>query len=49
MLDRNHIKAKRTKLSPVGESDLRALVELGLIEMRDDSPVLTNSGHAALD
>jgi hypothetical protein len=43
------IKAKRMKLSPVSESDLRALVELGLVEMRDDSPVLTNSGHAALD
>jgi hypothetical protein len=43
------IKAKRTKLSPVSESDLRTLLELGLIEMRDDEPVLTNPGHAALD
>jgi hypothetical protein len=43
------IKAKRTKLSPVSDSDLRALIELGLVEMRDDVPVLTNSGHAALD
>jgi hypothetical protein len=43
------IKAKRTKLSPVGESDLRALMELGLVEMRDDDPVLTNAGHAVLD
>ena len=43
------IKAKRTKLSPVGESDLGELTELGLDEMRDDGPVLTNTGHAALD
>jgi hypothetical protein len=43
------IKAKRTKLSPVSDSDLRALIELGLVEMRDDVPVLTNNGHAALD
>ena len=43
------IKAKRTKLSPVSENDLRELIELGLVEMRDDEPVLTGSGHAALD
>jgi len=43
------IKAKRTKLSPVGESDLGELTELGLVEMRDDEPVLTNTGHAVLD
>jgi hypothetical protein len=43
------IKGKRMKLSPVSESDLRALLDLGLVEMRDDNPVLTNSGHAALD
>jgi hypothetical protein len=43
------IKANRTKLSPVSESDLRALTELGLVETHDDAPVLTNSGHAALD
>lgn len=43
------IKAKRLKLSPVGADDLTILSELGLIEMRDDMPVLTNAGHAALD
>jgi hypothetical protein len=43
------IKAKRTKLSPVSENDLRELIGLGLVEMRDDEPVLTNSDHAALD
>ena len=43
------IKAKRLKMSPISESDLRALMELGLVEVRDDDPVLTPAGHAALD
>jgi hypothetical protein len=43
------IKARRMKLSPVSESDLRTLIGLGLVEMRDDAPVLTNNGDAALD
>ena len=43
------IKAKRLKLSPVGVDDLNILTELGLVEMRDDVPVLTNAGHAVLD
>ena len=43
------IKAKRLKLSPVSAADLNILIELGLIEMRDDVPVLTNAGHAVLD
>ena len=43
------IKAKRLKLSPVSESDLTTLTDLGLIEMREDVPVLTPAGHDALD
>jgi hypothetical protein len=43
------IKAERLKLSPVSEGDLTALTELGLIEMREDVPVLTQAGHDALD
>jgi hypothetical protein len=43
------IKAKRLKLSPISDADLGALIDLGLVEMRDDAPVLTNAGHAALD
>jgi hypothetical protein len=43
------IKAGRTKLSPVSQNDLMALIELGLIEMRDDVPQLTNEGHRAID
>jgi hypothetical protein len=43
------IKAKRLKMSPVSTLDLNILTDLGLIEMRDDVPVLTNAGHAAID
>lgn len=43
------IKAKRLKLSPVSEGDLTALNELGLIEIQDDVPVLTQAGRDALD
>jgi hypothetical protein len=43
------INAKRLRLSPVSASDLATLTELGLIEMRDDVPVLTKAGHDALD
>ena len=43
------IKAKRTKLTPVSPSDLRNLIEMGLVEMRNDAPMLTNEGHRELD
>jgi hypothetical protein len=43
------IKAKRTKLSPVNPDDIRTLIEMGLIEMHDEIPVLTNEGERALD
>ena len=43
------IKARRTKFSPISQNDLMALIELGLIEMRDDVPQLTNEGHRAID
>jgi hypothetical protein len=43
------IKGNRTKLSPVSPDDLRTLIEMGLVEMRDDEPVLTNEGHRAID
>jgi hypothetical protein len=42
------IKAGRTEFSPVSQNDLMALIELGLIEMRDDVPELTAEGHRAL-
>jgi hypothetical protein len=43
------IKGKRTKLSPVSPDDLSTLIEMGLIEMRDEVPALTNEGERALD
>ena len=42
------IKAKRTKLSPVSPDDLKRLTELGLIEMHDEEPMLTNEGMRAI-
>jgi len=38
------IKAKRTKLSLSGPDDLKRLIELGLVEMHDEAPTLTNEG-----
>jgi hypothetical protein len=43
------IKGKRLRMSPASESDLATLSKLGLIEMQDDIPVLTQAGHRALD
>jgi hypothetical protein len=42
------IKSERTEFSPVSPDDLRTLIEMGLIEMQDDEPVLTNEGHRAI-
>jgi hypothetical protein len=44
-----NIKAKRTKLTPVSPSNLKTLIEMGLVDMRDDAPMLTNEAHQALD
>ena len=43
------IKAKRTKLAPISPSDLKTLMEMGLVEMRDDAPMLNKEAHQALD
>jgi len=42
------IKNNRLKWSPVNQDDLRTLIEMGLVEMRDDAPVLTNAGVSAI-
>jgi hypothetical protein len=42
------IQARRMKMSPVDEEDLRVLTELGFIELRDEGPVLTQAGAAVL-
>src|SRR6266403_1775831 len=43
------IRGKRTKLSPVSENDLAALIDLGFLEMREGLPRLTGLGLLALD
>jgi hypothetical protein len=43
------IKAKRTKLTPVSQVIFKTLIEMGLVEMDDEAPRLTNEGHQALD
>ena len=42
------IRANRLKLSPVDQLDLRDLIDMRLIEMRSDAPVLTNAGVNAI-
>lgn len=43
------VKARRLKLAPLKQDELAILIELGLIEMRHDTPVLTQAGIDALD
>ncbi|SHG46027.1 hypothetical protein [Bradyrhizobium erythrophlei] len=43
------VKAKRTKFMQVSPDDITTLIERGLIEMRDEIPVLTDEGERALD
>jgi hypothetical protein len=38
------IRAKRWKLFPIDPSHLENLKSMGLVEIRDDDPVLTNAG-----
>jgi hypothetical protein len=43
------IRGKRTKLSPVSENDLAALMDMGFVEMREGIPRLTGLGVLVLD
>jgi hypothetical protein len=38
------IKSQRTELVPVSPDNLRILIDMGLVEMRDDIPVVTPAG-----
>jgi hypothetical protein len=42
------IRAKRWKLFPINPSHLEKLKSTGLVEMRNDDPVLTNAGIDAI-
>ena len=43
------ILARRLKLSPVSDEDLKTLTGLGLVELRDDGPALTPAGIVVLN
>jgi hypothetical protein len=43
------IKSNRLKWSPINQHDLRILTEMGLVEVRDDAPVLTNAGVSVIE
>jgi hypothetical protein len=41
------IKSNRL-MWPVNQHDLRALIDMGLVELRDNAPILTNAGVNAI-
>ena len=43
------IQARRLKMTPVSDEDLAVLTGLGLIEVRDEGPVLTPAGIAVVN
>jgi hypothetical protein len=43
------IKSQRTELVPVSPEDLRILIDMGLVEMWDDVPVVTPAGDAEIN
>ena len=42
------IKSKRTQLLPVNPDDLAKLIELSLVEMQGDAPIITVKGDRTL-
>ena len=42
------IRSNRLNWSPVTQYDLQILTIMGLVEMRDDAPVLTNAGASVI-
>ncbi len=42
------IKAKRWVITPINPTHLEKLKAMGLVEMRNDEPVLTNAGFDAI-
>jgi hypothetical protein len=43
------IVAGRTKFLPLADADLQVLLEMGLVEMHDDEPRLTDAGLAVIE
>jgi hypothetical protein len=42
------IRARRWKLTPIKAAHMEALLALGLIEMQDGEPFLTDAGYRAI-
>jgi hypothetical protein len=42
------IKGHRTEIFPVSPDDLGTLIDMGLVEMRDNVPVVTSAGDAEI-
>ena len=38
------LKGKRLKLTPVDPNDMRALIDMGYVEIQNDAPVVTSAG-----
>ena len=43
------IRANRLKLTPVDPRDLRTLIDMGYVEMRNEDPVVTSAGLQEID
>jgi hypothetical protein len=43
------IVAGRTKFLPLADADLNLLLEMGMVEMRDGEPKLTEAGFAVIE
>ena len=43
------IRSQRTEMVPVSSDDLRILIDLGLVEMRNDVPIITPAGDAEIN
>ena len=43
------IRGNRLKLTPPSQEDLRTLIEMGYVEMRNDQPFVTSEGINEMD
>ena len=43
------ISSRRTELVPVSAEDLKILIDMGLVEMWDDVPLVTSAGDAEIN
>ena len=43
------IRGNRLKLTPLRQEDLRTLIDMGYVEMRNDQPFVTSAGINEMD